>query len=64
MVKNFALIGAAGYIAPRHMRAIKETGNNLLAAYDPYDGVGIMDSHFPEAVILPSSSVSMTYRLS
>jgi UDP-N-acetyl-2-amino-2-deoxyglucuronate dehydrogenase len=48
-MKNFALIGAAGYIAPRHMKAIKDTGNNLLAAYDPYDGVGIMDSHFPEA---------------
>ena len=48
-MKNFALIGAAGYIAPRHMRAIKDTGNNLLAAYDPYDGVGIMDSHFPDA---------------
>lgn len=48
-MKKFALIGAAGYIAPRHMKAIKDTGNNLLAAYDPYDGVGIMDSHFPEA---------------
>jgi UDP-N-acetyl-2-amino-2-deoxyglucuronate dehydrogenase len=48
-MKNFALIGAAGYIAPRHMKAIKDTGNNLLAAYDPYDGVGIMDSHFPDS---------------
>lgn len=48
-MKNFLLIGAAGYIAPRHMRAIKETGNNLIAAYDPYDGVGIMDSYFPNA---------------
>jgi len=48
-MKNFALIGAAGYIAPRHMKAIRDTGNNLLAAYDPYDGVGIMDSHFPMA---------------
>ena len=47
--KNFALIGAAGYIAPRHMKAIKETGNNLIAALDPYDGIGIMDSNFPEA---------------
>ncbi|MFH1297714.1 MAG: Gfo/Idh/MocA family oxidoreductase [Bacteroidota bacterium] len=44
---NFALIGAAGYIAPRHMKAIKETGNELIAALDPYDGVGIMDSYFP-----------------
>ena len=44
---NFALIGAAGYIAPRHMKAIKETGNQLVCALDPYDGVGIMDSYFP-----------------
>jgi len=49
MMKNFALIGAAGYIAPRHMKAIKETRNNLVAAMDKYDGIGIMDSHFPEA---------------
>ncbi len=48
-MKNFLLIGAAGYIAPRHMKAIKDTGNNLIAAYDPYDGVGIIDSHFPNA---------------
>lgn len=48
-MKNFALIGAAGYIAPRHMKAIKETGNNLLIAMDPSDSVGIIDSHFPEA---------------
>ncbi len=47
--KNFALIGAAGYIAPRHMKAIKETGNQLLAALDPFDSVGIMDSYFPDA---------------
>lgn len=48
-MKKFALIGAAGYIAPRHMKAIKDTGNDLVAAFDPYDGVGIMDSHFPNA---------------
>ena len=48
-MKNFVLIGASGYIAPRHMMAIKETGNKLIAAYDPYDGVGIIDNHFPEA---------------
>lgn len=47
--KNFALIGAAGYIAPRHMQAIKATGNQLLAAFDPNDSVGIIDSHFPNA---------------
>ena len=49
MKKNFALIGAAGYIAPRHMKAIMDTGNDLVAAFDPYDGIGIMDSNFPEA---------------
>ena len=48
-MKNFALIGAAGYIAPRHMRAIKETGNNLIAIMDPCDSIGIIDSYFPEA---------------
>jgi len=48
MNKNFALIGAAGYIAPRHMKAIKDTGNNLLAALDPSDSVGIIDSYFPD----------------
>ena len=48
-MKNFALIGAAGYIAPRHMKAIKETGNQLLCALDPYDGIGIMDSYFPNS---------------
>lgn len=47
-MKNFALIGAAGYIAPRHLKAIKETGNNLVAALDKFDSVGIMDSYFPE----------------
>ena len=47
--KNFALMGASGYIAPRHMQAIKETGNTLVAALDPYDGIGIMDSNFPQA---------------
>jgi UDP-N-acetyl-2-amino-2-deoxyglucuronate dehydrogenase len=46
---NFALIGAAGYIAPRHMKAIRETGNQLVAALDPFDCVGKMDSYFPEA---------------
>jgi UDP-N-acetyl-2-amino-2-deoxyglucuronate dehydrogenase len=48
-MKNFALIGAAGYIAPRHMKAIKETGNTLVAALDKHDNVGILDSYFPEA---------------
>jgi len=48
-MKNFALIGAAGYIAPRHMQAIKATGNELVAALDPNDSVGIIDSYFPNA---------------
>ena len=48
-MKRFALIGAAGYIAPRHLRAIKDTGNDLLVAMDINDSVGIMDSHFPNA---------------
>ena len=48
-MKNFALIGAAGYIAPRHLKAIKATNNLLLAAVDPNDSVGIIDSYFPEA---------------
>jgi UDP-N-acetyl-2-amino-2-deoxyglucuronate dehydrogenase len=48
-MKRFALIGAAGYIAPRHMTAIKATGNALVAALDRNDSVGIIDSHFPEA---------------
>ncbi len=48
-MKNFALIGAAGYIAPRHMQAIKDTGNNLVAALDKFDSVGIIDSFFPQA---------------
>ena len=46
---NFALIGAAGYIAPRHMKSIKDTGNHLVAALDPFDSVGVIDSYFPEA---------------
>ena len=48
-MKNFALIGAAGYIAPRHMKAIKDTDNKLVAALDKCDSVGIIDSYFPQA---------------
>lgn len=48
-MKNFALIGAAGYIAPRHMKAIKDTQNLLVAAVDKNDSVGVLDSYFPEA---------------
>jgi UDP-N-acetyl-2-amino-2-deoxyglucuronate dehydrogenase len=46
---KFALIGAAGYIAPRHLTAIRETKNDLLAALDRFDSVGILDSYFPQA---------------
>jgi len=48
-MKNFALTGVAGYVAPRHLRAIKDTGNNLIAAIDPHDSVGVLDSFFPQA---------------
>lgn len=48
-MKNFVLVGAGGYIAPRHMKAIKDTNNNLLAALDKHDSVGILDSYFPNA---------------
>lgn len=47
-MKNFALIGVAGYVAPRHLRAISGTGNRLVAAYDKFDSVGILDSYFPD----------------
>ena len=49
MSKNFSLIGAAGYIVPRHLKAIKDTGNNLLASLDKHDCVGILDSYFPNS---------------
>lgn len=48
-MKTYGLIGAAGYIAPRHMRAMADTGGRLAVAYDPSNSVGIMDSHFPDA---------------
>ncbi len=49
MTKNFAIIGVAGYIAIRHVNAIKETGNDLVAALDKFDSVGFVDSYFPDA---------------
>ena len=48
-MKRFAIIGVGGYIAPRHLKAIKDTGNILVSAYDKSDSVGIMDSYFPQA---------------
>jgi len=47
-MKNFAVTGVAGYIAPRHLQAIKDTGNQLVAAVDPNDSVGILDKYFPD----------------
>jgi hypothetical protein len=46
---TFALFGAAGYIAPRHLRAIRDTGNDLLFVVDPSDSVGVLDQYFPDA---------------
>lgn len=48
-MRNFALVGAAGFVAPRHMKAIADTGNRLVAAVDPHDSVGSIDRYFPEA---------------
>ena len=48
-MKRFAMLGAAGYIAPRHMRAIRDTENDLVAAMDVNDSVGVIDSFFPNA---------------
>jgi UDP-N-acetyl-2-amino-2-deoxyglucuronate dehydrogenase len=48
MAKNFAIVGVGGYVAPRHLKAIKDTGNKCVAAVDPSDSVGIIDSHFTD----------------
>jgi len=48
-MKKFALIGVGGYIAPRHLKAIKDTGNVLVAALDRNDSVGVLDTYFPDA---------------
>src|SRR3984893_10705596 len=48
-VTSFALIGAAGYVAPRHMKAIRAVGGDLKVAFDPNDSVGVIDGHFPDA---------------
>ncbi len=52
-MSNFALIGAAGYVAPRHMQAIRDTGNRLVAAADPHDAVGVLDRYFLEVRYFP-----------
>ena len=61
MNPQYALIGAAGYIAPRHLKAMKETGGNLTVAYDVNDSVGIMDSHFPKAAFFTEFEQFETY---
>lgn len=61
MTTNYALIGAGGYIAPRHLKAIKETNGVLSAAYDINDSVGIMDSHFPDAAFFTEFERFDTY---
>src|SRR5512137_2925158 len=53
MTYNFALIGAAGFVAPRHMKAIHDTGNRLVAATDPHDAVGVLDRHFLDVKYFP-----------
>tara|TARA_Y100000766_G_C18910856_1_gene608280 strand:+ start:257 stop:1243 length:987 start_codon:yes stop_codon:yes gene_type:complete len=56
-MKNFALIGVSGYIAPRHLQAIKKTNNELLAALDPFDSVGIIDSYFSNASFFTETEI-------
>jgi len=60
-VKRFALIGASGYIAPRHMKAIKDTNNILVAALDPFDSVGVIDSYFPACEFFTQPEVFADY---
>ncbi|MFN4074048.1 MAG: Gfo/Idh/MocA family protein [Thermus sp.] len=60
-MKRFALIGAAGYIAPRHLKAIKEVGGDLVAALDPFDAVGVLDSYFPNAEFFREPEVFEAY---
>lgn len=54
-MKNFAITGVGGYIAPRHLKAIKETGNRLVAALDIHDSVGVLDSYFPDTAFFTSA---------
>ena len=56
-MKRFALIGASGYIAPRHVEAIKDVEGNLVAMLDPYDGIGYIDRHFPNASYFKETEV-------
>ena len=58
-MQKFALTGVAGYIAPRHLKAIQDTGNTLVAALDPHDSVGILDRFFPQCFSLRSTNDSI-----
>jgi UDP-N-acetyl-2-amino-2-deoxyglucuronate dehydrogenase len=58
---TYALIGAAGYIAPRHMKAIKDTGGTLVAACDKHDSVGVLDSYFPECDFFTEPEIFARY---
>ena len=60
-MKRFVLLGAAGFVAPRHMQAISDTGNDLVAAMDPNDSVGVIDSHFPEAAFFTTHEELSTF---
>lgn len=60
-MKNFALVGAAGYVAPRHMKAIKETGNDLLVALDKNDSVGVLDRYFPDTFFFTEEKLFTKY---
>ena len=60
-MKNFTLIGAGGYIAPRHLKAIKETGNMLSGAMDVNDSVGILDQYFPSSHFFLDHSLFSEY---
>ncbi|SMB80462.1 Gfo/Idh/MocA family protein [Deinococcus hopiensis] len=59
--KRFGLTGASGYIAPRHLKAIKDSGNTLVAALDPFDSVGILDSYFPQAEFFTQPEIYERY---
>ena len=62
-MKNFALFGVAGYIAPRHLRAIKDTGNRLTAAFDKSDSVGILDQYFPDTRFFTELELLVTFEI-
>ena len=58
---NFALLEVGGFVAPRHVAAIRDTGNRLIAACDPYDSVGVMDNYFPDAAFFTEVERSIAF---